>query len=185
MISKKTIFGGVVVVLLIGLVVCPVVTARTYNGGANRWVYVHERLYPEAISTEGIKEIPEETAEEYTVIRQAQPVAAEENDLAANSMTFVTDSADTVGKTFIAGADVVAKTASGGADAVGKTAVNGANGIGWAFMAVYGSIFEIERQGAKEYEVHQIEKESPAKIEERKSQYHPRLHGRVGQWTRR
>ena len=156
MFGKRTICSGLFVVLVIGLISAPVFA----YGGAKSWVYVDERMYPERTTDEAAAVID---------IQEAKPVSAEEGDLIDSSAAFVGDSADTVGNTFVAGAD-----------AVGKTAANGADGIGWLFMAVYGSVFEIEKEGAPVYE-----EPAPAVIEKRKSQYHPRYHGRVGQWTRR
>jgi hypothetical protein len=62
--NKRLIVGVIVVSVLIGLVALPAFAGR-YSptpGGANRWVYVHERLYPE--ETPRVEDIQTEARKE-------------------------------------------------------------------------------------------------------------------------
>lgn len=160
MFNKRTISRGLFIVLVIGFIGAPVFA----YGGAKSWVYVDERMYPERTTDE---------APAVVEIRGAEPVSAEKEDsLIDSSGSFIGNSVNAVGDTFKAGADVV-----------GKTAAEGANGVGWLFMAVYGSIFNLEREEDTEYKTLEIEEPEPTVIKERKLKYYPRYHGRVGQWA--
>ena len=86
--------GVIVVSTLIGLVALPVFAGRyaPTPGGANRWVYVHERLYPE--DTPRVEDIQTEARKE------------EGDDLMEGAWGIVTGTADAIGGT----ADAAVKT---------------------------------------------------------------------------
>ena len=95
--NKRIIVGFIVMSVLTGLVALPVFAGRygPTPGGANRWVYVHERLYPE--ETPRVEDIQTKAGKE------------EGDDLVEGAWGIVTDTGDAIAGT----ADAAVKTVFG------------------------------------------------------------------------